>query len=162
VSAGGTSPRKAKAPKEPKAKKSTDTPFRRRVSDAFGEAFTEVFGTRYPWVFVGRYHDAHRVTVWIEGAKIREADPDEGLARLRGAALAYCRAVDAGAVWPHDEKANTSRFTDKFATWLQVDPHAAPARAPVNGRPRQPSIDDLLKQRAAKAAPRPPLFREHG
>jgi hypothetical protein len=157
VSAGGPKPKKA-----PKAKPSTDTPFRRRVSDQFGEAFTEVFGTRYPWVFVGRHHDGHRVAVWIEGAKIREADPDAGLERLRGAALAYCRAVEAGAVWPHDEKANTSRFTDKFATWLQVDPHAAPARAPANGRPHQPSIDDLLKQRAAKAAPRPPMFREHG
>lgn len=125
---GGASGRgKAATAKEPKPSK-TDTPFRRRVSDQFGNAFRAVFGVSYPWVFKGRDHDGHRVTVWIEAAKVKEADPEPGLQRLYGAALAYCRAVDAGVVWPFDEKASTRRFTEKITTWLQTDPNARPVR----------------------------------
>lgn len=125
---GGASGRvEGQAARVPKVSK-RDTPFRRRVSDQFGNAFRAVFEVGYPWVFVGRDSDYGKVSVWIEAAKIREADPEPGLQRLYGAALAYCRAVDAGAVFPFDEAANTARFTKGITTWLQRDPDARPAR----------------------------------
>jgi membrane-associated protease RseP (regulator of RpoE activity) len=56
-----------------------------------------------------------------------EAEDTNG---LRGAALAYCRAVEAGRVFPYDEKANTRRFTAEIVTWLQTDPSERPQPRP--------------------------------
>jgi hypothetical protein len=151
VSAGGPKPKKAT-----KAKPSTDTPFRRRVSDQFGEAFTEVFGTRYPWVFKGYPSDVQRVTVWIEGAKVKEATPDEGLARLRGAALAYCKAAKAGAAYPNDGQATTHWFTRDLAKWLQTDPTKKPARAHTSGGRAPPmTLMELAQRKADEPPPQP-------
>lgn len=130
-------------------KPSSDTPFLRRVTDQFGEAFLEVFHTDYPWVFKGREHDGHRRNIWIEAAKIREADPEPGLQRLRVAALAYCRAVKDKTAWPKDEPANTARFTDKIATWLQ------PADGALRGQDVPRTRPLTMQERAALRRDRP-------
>lgn len=130
-------------------KPSSDTPFLRRVTNQFGEAFFEVFGTEYPWVFKGREHDGHRRNIWMEAAKIREADPEPGLQRLRAAAIAYCRAVRDKTAWPKDEGANTARFTDKIATWLQSSNSSPRAQEAPRTRPL------TMQERAAQRRDRP-------
>lgn len=84
-------------------------------------------GTVYPWVFKGQHADGKYVKTWLAQAKIHnEGDVVPGIARLRGAFLAYFRAANAGAAFPRGDPPTTKHLTDQLAKWLQVDPSEAP------------------------------------
>lgn len=90
----------------------------RRATDVWAEVWRQATGEdRYPWELEGA--DRHRVRSWIDAFDLLE-DLDEGLARLRSAAEAYCAAALAGHAWPQGDPPTTKRFTADLARWAQA------------------------------------------
>ncbi len=96
--------------------------------DAWDRAWAEEQGgTVYPWIKKGQYADWKHVKTWLSAANIsRESDVPGGIDRIYGAAVAYLRAVEAGAAFPRNERPNIPRFAKDIAQWLQVDPNERP------------------------------------
>lgn len=150
--APSTQPRKPRKRAEAKeAAGAASQPERARVwgyqeaIDAWDHAFAEVMETAYPWVWTGQYANGKHVKTWLAAARIKcEADVPDGIGRIYGAALAYLRAVKAGAAWPREEKPNVPRFAKDIAQWLQTDPDATPR---ANGKidPNQATRDALAR-----------------
>ena len=130
---GGGAPKRAKAAKPAKIAKPPPSGYHAAI-DAFHQEHIAILGTEYPWIFVGRDADGGRVKTWLAAARVAVDDPAPGIARIRGAARAYLRAVEAKTAFPTGPP-STHHFTRELARWLATDPDAAPVRP---GKPAAP------------------------
>lgn len=136
---GNGSPVVADATPEPRPPKRKPSGAYQLAIDAWTLAHREAFDAEYPWQFQGRDADGARVKSWLATARVTEDDPATGIARLRGAFLAYFAAVKAGTSWPKGDPATTKGFTRDIAKWLRT-----PSRGPP-GSSGDPMLDRIRK-----------------